>query len=106
MLILTGGRVVDVAAGKSFPADVAIESLAAGLSPQEAIRCATLGAAEKLGRPELGEVAPGKAADLVVVAGDPLEDMGVLRRIELVVAAGVPHRPEEFFGKGGEQDGT
>jgi imidazolonepropionase-like amidohydrolase len=80
--------------------------LAAGLSPQEAIRCATLGAAEKLGRPELGEVAPGKAADLVVVAGDPLEDMGALRRIELVVAAGVPHRPEEFSGKGGEQDGT
>ncbi len=52
---------------------------AAGLSPAEAIRAGTLGAAEMLRlEHEIGSVEAGKCADLVVVAGDPLADLALL----------------------------
>jgi imidazolonepropionase-like amidohydrolase len=50
-----------------------------GMSPAEALRATTLSAAELLGvDADLGSVAPGKRADLVVVDGDPY-DVGSLR---------------------------
>jgi imidazolonepropionase-like amidohydrolase len=52
----------------------------AGLSPMEALRAATVGAAAALGRPELGRLAVGGPADLVIVDGRPDEDVGVLLR--------------------------
>jgi imidazolonepropionase-like amidohydrolase len=65
----------------------------AGLSPMQAVRAATGLAAECLGlERELGTVAPGKRADLVAVAGDPLADVRLLQdagRIRLVVKDGV-----------------
>ncbi len=52
----------------------------AGLSPLEAIGAATRIAAETCGRANsLGTVQPGKRADLLVVEGDPLKDVGILR---------------------------
>jgi imidazolonepropionase-like amidohydrolase len=59
----------------------------AGLYPAEAIRAATVEAAALLGRKDLGEIAVGAAADLVVVGGDPLEDLGLLARPALVLKA-------------------
>jgi hypothetical protein len=53
----------------------------AGLSPMEAIQSATLRAAEMQGMDsQLGSVSVGKLADIIVVDGDPLEDMEALRR--------------------------
>jgi hypothetical protein len=51
----------------------------AGLSPQEALHCATSQAAEALDIGDVtGTLAPGYAADLVVVDGDPLSDLACL----------------------------
>src|SRR3954471_12523888 len=64
----------------------------AGMTPMQALQAATGWAAECCGREdELGTVQPGKLADLVVVDGDPLADISVLRdpaRIALVVKDG------------------
>ena len=63
------------------------------LPSAEILRQATSLNAELLGRPgELGTVAPGALADLIVVDGDPLADLGVLsgqgERISLVMKGG------------------
>jgi imidazolonepropionase-like amidohydrolase len=50
-----------------------------GLSPLEVITCATKTGAEIMGRcHELGTLEPGKLADVLVVAGDVLEDIAIL----------------------------
>jgi imidazolonepropionase-like amidohydrolase len=68
-----------------------------GMSPMQAIVAATKAAAECLERRELGTIEPGQIADVVVVDGDPLDDIRVLgdaKRIHLVMKAGVAHRNE------------
>ncbi len=53
----------------------------AGLSNMEAIQAATLRPAQMQGvDATLGTVSPGKLADIIVVDGDPLQDIGVLER--------------------------
>jgi imidazolonepropionase-like amidohydrolase len=67
-----------------------------GMTPMDAIRAATSQAAAALGiERETGRVAPGLAADLVAVEGDPLGDIDALSRVRLVVANGevVVNRP-------------
>jgi len=62
-----------------------------GMTPLQAIRSATIDAARLLGKEkELGSIAPGKAADLVAVACDPLHDIDCLRSIRGVIKAGTP----------------
>ena len=64
-----------------------------GFSPLETIRCATRTGAEILGRAdEIGTLAAGKLADVLVVDGDVLADIGVLEdrsRILAVMQGGV-----------------
>src|SRR5205085_3669110 len=61
----------------------------AGLSPAEAIRAATLDAARLLGiEDQTGEIAQGKLADLIAVAGDPLRDVASLEQVAFVMKAG------------------
>jgi imidazolonepropionase-like amidohydrolase len=65
----------------------------AGMPPIEAIRAATMVAAEVLDRrDQLGRLAPGYYADLVAVEGDPLADVRVLERVVVVVKGGVVAR--------------
>ena len=59
-----------------------------GASPMAAIRAATSAAATLLGLDEVGVVAAGRLADLVLVAGDPLVDLGRLASPTMVVQAG------------------
>ncbi|MEX0833822.1 MAG: amidohydrolase family protein [Actinomycetota bacterium] len=60
-----------------------------GLSPMGAIRSATLWAAELMRRQEgVGSVTPGKYADLIAVAGDPLEDLARLTDVSFVMKDG------------------
>ena len=62
----------------------------AGAPPAQALSFATAAAAELLGLDyELGTLEPGKKADLVAVAGNPLEDIEVLREVRLVLRNGV-----------------
>jgi imidazolonepropionase-like amidohydrolase len=60
-----------------------------GLSPMEAIQAATGSAAQALGIDEdRGSIQPGKRADLLVVQGDPLEDLKALRKPLLILKDG------------------
>lgn len=65
-----------------------------GMSPMEAIVASTSRGAECVERPELGALAPGRVADVLVVDGNPLDDISVLAersRIHLVVKDGKPY---------------
>ena len=60
-----------------------------GLSPLEALRAATSGAARAIGIADsVGVLAPGMSADLIAVDGDPLRDLDVLRRPRYVMSRG------------------
>jgi len=60
-----------------------------GMTPLEAIRSATVTAADCLGLGEVtGRVAPGYAADLIAVAGDPAERIDALLDLKLVLVNG------------------
>ena len=65
----------------------------AGLSPAEALRAATVDAAQLLGARNLGEIRVGAAGDFLVVAGDPLRDIHVLERPVLVLKRGIAYAP-------------
>lgn len=71
-----------------YPGDLALAVRGTGLSPAFILQTATSVAAEALGRPELGLLAPGKAADLLAVRGNPLSDIGALLDVAAVVARG------------------
>ncbi len=61
----------------------------AGMPELEAIRSATLNAAELLQQSEhLGSISVGKYADIIAVAGNPLQDINVLRKVEFVMKDG------------------
>jgi imidazolonepropionase-like amidohydrolase len=69
----------------------------AGLSPMDAIRAATWGSARALGlEGETGTLEPGRRADLLVLAGDPLADINAIARVVYVIQGGkvVYHRQE------------
>jgi hypothetical protein len=60
-----------------------------GLPPAAALRCATLNNALALGQQDrLGTIAPGKTADLILLAANPLEKITNTRRIERVIKGG------------------
>ncbi|MEH2472072.1 imidazolonepropionase-like amidohydrolase [Nitrobacteraceae bacterium AZCC 2161] len=62
-----------------------------GMTPMEVIVASTSKAAECIERPELGVIAAGKVADILVVDGDPLADIRVMQqrdRLHLVMKAG------------------
>lgn len=60
--------------------------VAAGISPVDALRIATLDAARVMGLDqEYGSVEAGKVADLILVDGDPSLSIGDLRRVQRVI---------------------
>ncbi len=63
-------------------------SVGAGLEPIEAIALATGNAAAALGLSDRGVIAPGRRADLIVLAGDPAQDIAAMASIEQVWQAG------------------
>lgn len=61
----------------------------AGLTPLEALRAATVRPAEFFGlQGEMGTIEVGRLADLVLLTGNPLEDIGNTRTVEAVVTKG------------------
>jgi len=67
-----------------------------GLTPTEALMSATADAAAVAAKPELGRVAVGSTADLLLVDADPRLDIRDLRRIEVVIQGGVPVAPSQL----------
>ena len=65
----------------------------AGMTPYQALRTATVNAAEALGL-DAGSIEPGKLADLVIVEGNPLEDITHAQRVRHVIANGRLHDRE------------
>lgn len=59
-----------------------------GMPPLEALRSATIHAAEVLGVTDRGAIEPGKLADLVAVPGDPLQDITATERVSWVMQGG------------------
>jgi imidazolonepropionase-like amidohydrolase len=59
-----------------------------GMSPLEALRTATVHAADLLGRDDLGFIEPGMLADIIAVPGNPLEDISVTRDVRFVMLGG------------------
>ena len=70
----------------------------AGMTPAQAIRSATVSAADLLGQSAgVGTIEPGKRADIIAVAGDPLRDVTRLEKVDFVMARGA------VFKQGGER---
>lgn len=61
-----------------------------GLTTRQALRAATTTAAEAAGRPELGRIAPGAMASLLILDADPIADIQNVRRASMVVLRGRP----------------
>jgi imidazolonepropionase-like amidohydrolase len=73
---------------KEFPLLVA-----AGLTPTEAIRAATVNAADHLGKSDvIGSIAPDKYADIIATDGDPTADVKELLDVDFVMKGGVVYK--------------
>lgn len=79
----------DAMAGFTLPRELELW-VEAGIPSARVLQIATLGGARVMHRDrDLGSVAPGKLADLIVVDGDPVADIHALRRVSTVVKGGV-----------------
>ncbi len=65
----------------------------AGIPPAKVLQIATLIAARVAGQEkDLGSIAPGKFADLIIVDGNPAENISDIRKVEMVMKDGVVYR--------------
>lgn len=70
----------------------------AGIPANEVLRMATWTAARVTQTlPETGSITPGKRADLVLVEGNPLENISAMRNVALVLKEGVAYYPSELY---------
>jgi imidazolonepropionase-like amidohydrolase len=70
----------------------------AGIPAPQVLQLATLGAARIMGMDkDLGQVRPGKLADLVLIDGDPTKDISDVRKVALTVKDGVIYQPAELY---------
>ncbi|MFL6237247.1 MAG: amidohydrolase family protein [Thermoanaerobaculia bacterium] len=69
-----------------------------GIPAPETLRIATLGAARVMKRDQdLGSIAPGKLADMVLVDGDPAARISDVRRVVLTVKDGATYDPNAIW---------
>ena len=70
----------------------------AGFSPLEAIKIATLNGAIYLGREnQIGSIATGKNADLVIIKGDPAARISDIENVEIVFKDGVGYDSQKLI---------
>ena len=70
----------------------------AGLPASAVLKAATINGAKALGvEDKIGSVEPGKLADLLVVSGNPVEDIKATRNVRFVIKDGVVHEPETLL---------
>jgi enamidase len=91
----TGGGGVIPGYANQRALELLVES---GFTPLEAISIGTLNGARYLGREaEIGSIATGKQADLVVIDGDPSVRIDDVRNVELVFKQGVGYDPDRLI---------
>ncbi len=67
--------------------------VSAGMSPMESIAAATSSAADLIGdSADIGSVQPGRYADVIAVAGNPLKDVTELERVRFVMKGGMVYK--------------
>ena len=72
----------------------------AGIPAVDALRSATIVPARVMKRDkELGTVAPGKLADVILIDGDPTADIRNIRRVVLTVKDGAIYDPAKLYGE-------
>jgi len=82
--------------------DAITGALKAGIPAGEALRIATWnGAKYTRTLDRLGSITPGKLADLILVEGDPLNDISAIRKINLVMKEGAVYYPAEIHAATG-----
>ena len=69
----------------------------AGFTPLEAIKIATFNGAQYLGDNSIGSIAAGKAADLIVIKGDPSTNITDIEKTEIVFKDGVGYDSAKLF---------
>jgi imidazolonepropionase-like amidohydrolase len=66
-----------------------------GMTPMQAIKAGTSVAAELLGQQaSFGTIEAGRLADLIAVAGNPLQDITELERVRFVMKGGTVYKQE------------
>lgn len=68
-----------------------------GMLPSAALVAATGAAGERLKTDEIGRIAPGAFADLVILGADPTKDIRALRDVRTVYFGGIAFKPETFL---------
>ncbi len=88
----------DTGAPRVFHHELALElelMVQVGLTHEQTLRAATASCAELMGWSDtLGTLTPGKEADVVLLDGNPLEDISATRRVRHVFKAGKHYTPE------------
>jgi imidazolonepropionase-like amidohydrolase len=69
----------------------------AGFTPLEAIKIATQNGAQFLGDSFVGTLAPGKAADIVLIKGDPSKDINDIEKVDTVFKDGIGYDPQKLI---------
>lgn len=85
--------------GSGFPTHRELELyVQAGIPAGKTLRLATLDAERYFGRDhELGSIARGKLADLILVKGDPVADISAIRNVRMTMVGGVTYFPSEIY---------
>jgi Tol biopolymer transport system component len=91
----TGSPEADCFPGQSLHWELA-RFVEAGLTPLEVLRMATEEAAEAVGAGDLGTLAPGKLADIVLLSADPLQDIHNTEAIWRVIKGGWLFDPDKL----------
>jgi len=88
----------DSLAGFTLPRELELYE-EAGIPSAKVLQLATLGAARVMKRDEdLGSIAPGKLADMILVEGDPTLHVGDVRNVRTVVKGGVLYQSADLYG--------
>jgi hypothetical protein len=113
---LLAARGVPILAGTDVPCGAILPGLGlwhelallveAGLTPSQALKAATSGAADYMGHPELGRLKPGTVADMVFVGGDPTRLIPLVPEITAVVRGGVLVQSQELMTQAEIQPNT
>lgn len=79
----------------------------AGIPAVDALRAATIVPVKVMKREqELGAVAPGKLADVILIDGDPTADIRAIRRVVLTVKDGIVYDPAKLYAEVGVRPGA
>ncbi len=87
----------DAGSGYAFDRELEIYNQA-GIPATEVLRIATIEAATVMQKEkDLGSVAPGKYADMILVNGDPTQNISDIRKVDTVIKNGEMFRPSEMY---------